>query len=695
MSFLQPLGWLGLLAVPIIIIIYVIKSKYVPKTVSSTFIWKRSMKYMKRRIPINFVMSLVLILQLLVAIAATLAITQPQVKPGSSGEKIVIVDASASMKISDGTKTRYEVAVEKLTEASDEVGENTRMTIIMAGAQAACVSGEEPLADKARVLDVISEHVAGKCSNSDADILGALDIAATFLEKNAGAQIQLYTDKQYVSTDGVEVIDCIEGRTEFNTGIISVTDKDLAAGYRYNAVLYNQGIESSFTISLRVDGAHVESKKVTMMPGETKEIVFTPMNNAQPETGKNQEIVWISRSIKEYNNAEVYIQTNDGLNEDNSFVLYSGSQTSPKILYVSTNVKYGSNGAVDTSSTPLMRTVLGSNGYVIKTNDMYGSAKLAPSTGYDLYIYEGVLPAAMPTDGAVWFLNIPEGPDGTRIIASEDVRNAEKEGNNNGFTFREHNDASSETESAVKAIITNNVDFSETIEITVPGQNGGSPITTKFRGTVNQYRPINNYPSIFEPIYLCNSTPVMLAGTVGTVKTIVTAFDFTDSSLPIYVSDFPVLIQNMIEYSIPDALPNRTATIGEKLVFNAPAGTSSITYYYKSNEKDAEFEQINEWFSTEEEMPEIILDRVGTYQMKVTYNIEEEGQEAQESLFTMTTHIPTSESKIIDIGNMIDVPEIPDNAQVKTFAVSILPYIIFVLIVLLIIEWGVYYRDEY
>ena len=49
MSFLQPLGLLGPIGVPIIIIIYIIKSRYVQKPVASTFIWKRSLKYMKRR----------------------------------------------------------------------------------------------------------------------------------------------------------------------------------------------------------------------------------------------------------------------------------------------------------------------------------------------------------------------------------------------------------------------------------------------------------------------------------------------------------------------------------------------------------------------------------------------------------------------------------------------------------------------
>ena len=81
-SFLiQPLGLLGLLGIPIIILIYLLKSKYVSKPVSSTFIWKRSLRYVKRKIPLNFIMSLILILQILTVIAATFAITRPTIKP--------------------------------------------------------------------------------------------------------------------------------------------------------------------------------------------------------------------------------------------------------------------------------------------------------------------------------------------------------------------------------------------------------------------------------------------------------------------------------------------------------------------------------------------------------------------------------------------------------------------------------------
>ena len=44
MRFLYPLGLLGLIGIPILIIIYLIKNKYTEQTVASTYLWELSEK---------------------------------------------------------------------------------------------------------------------------------------------------------------------------------------------------------------------------------------------------------------------------------------------------------------------------------------------------------------------------------------------------------------------------------------------------------------------------------------------------------------------------------------------------------------------------------------------------------------------------------------------------------------------------
>ena len=51
MSFLNPAGLWGLLGIPVLILIYLIKPKFQEKLVTSTFIWKLSKKYQKKKLP--------------------------------------------------------------------------------------------------------------------------------------------------------------------------------------------------------------------------------------------------------------------------------------------------------------------------------------------------------------------------------------------------------------------------------------------------------------------------------------------------------------------------------------------------------------------------------------------------------------------------------------------------------------------
>jgi hypothetical protein len=111
-----------------------------------------------------------------------------------------------------------------------------------------------------------------------------------------------------------------------------------------------------------------------------------------------------------------------------------------------------------------------------------------------------------------------------------------------------------------------------------------------------------------------------------------------------------------------------------------------------SNEKDAPLVLEAEWTSVDKNTPEIKLSKLGTYQMEVIF--KENGIETNRETFTLTTHIPEEEVSIFSIGDPLDV-EIPDYAIEQTFNIDILPWVLLVLVVLLIVEWGVYYRDEH
>lgn len=62
MTLLLPLGLLGLVSLLILLLIYILRPNYQQKLVSSTFIWKLSLKYKKNRIPISKLRNILLII---------------------------------------------------------------------------------------------------------------------------------------------------------------------------------------------------------------------------------------------------------------------------------------------------------------------------------------------------------------------------------------------------------------------------------------------------------------------------------------------------------------------------------------------------------------------------------------------------------------------------------------------------------
>ena len=117
MSFLYPLGLLGLIGVPILIIIYIIKNKYTESVIASTYIWTLSEKFLKRRLPINkFVGIISLILQILAVIFISVAVAHPVLTlPNSANDYLFVLDGSGSMNITRDDKIRLFSRVKRRT----------------------------------------------------------------------------------------------------------------------------------------------------------------------------------------------------------------------------------------------------------------------------------------------------------------------------------------------------------------------------------------------------------------------------------------------------------------------------------------------------------------------------------------------------------------------------------------------------
>ena len=100
MKFITPLGFIAIISVVLLIVIYLIKPNYKNKTVSSTYIWKESLKYRKKdKKESIFRNILTFICQAAVLVSATFIIAYPMIVVRAEDNvdvNVIIIDASAS-----------------------------------------------------------------------------------------------------------------------------------------------------------------------------------------------------------------------------------------------------------------------------------------------------------------------------------------------------------------------------------------------------------------------------------------------------------------------------------------------------------------------------------------------------------------------------------------------------------------------
>ena len=212
MSFYFPLGLLGLIGIPILILIYIIKSKYTEQTIASTYLWELSEKFLKKRKPISKLTGIItLILQILAVLAASLLIAHPVfIVPESANDIYFILDGSASMNIEQGGSTRFEKAQSEITSIIDKSLSGSSYTLVFvrdtADVSFEAVTDKEQA--KVNVKNLSAGWSAGECAL-------AMDIAQDYFTKNPSAVIYLVSDKNY-EVSNMELINVSAGEGNYS-----------------------------------------------------------------------------------------------------------------------------------------------------------------------------------------------------------------------------------------------------------------------------------------------------------------------------------------------------------------------------------------------------------------------------------------------------------------------------------------------
>jgi hypothetical protein len=206
MPFISPLALLGLLFIPLVVAMYLLKLRRDERVVPSTILWTRLVADVEANAPWQKLRrSLLFLLQLLlVALVALLAARPFLERPaGLAQDLVLVVDVSASMGATDvapGASDRLEAAKQAAADALRDLPAGGKVSLVAAGRTARVVTNQT--ADVGRVRDALGTL---ELENAPGDMADALRLASALAARAGDAQVLVVTDAAMAEAPPVEV----------------------------------------------------------------------------------------------------------------------------------------------------------------------------------------------------------------------------------------------------------------------------------------------------------------------------------------------------------------------------------------------------------------------------------------------------------------------------------------------------------
>ena len=522
MSWLTPLGFIGLIGIAILILIYILKPNYQQKFISSTFIWELSLKYKKKKIPINKFRNILLFLcQILIICSCAAILAQPILSEAQSAliiDRVVIIDASASMRTAYDEESRFERAVFKADEiARTTFEEDGFVTVIFAGETATYMAQRATADSSFDLYSDLSDLIQNDaCTYGEADIQGAIDLAQRIVDQNVDAEVYLCTATEYLDDGGNVIIEPCGQNGEWNAAILNCQAYLEENYYTFKVTVASYGKDANLYVYCDVKGANGAGtvklqSSVTCNADQTKTISFVTANS---ETNK----------VFEFESVRVYLQENDSFERDNDFFIYGGKKPELNMLYYNPRANSFFSGVMLTARSTM------ADDWSVNYKEI-NTAKVTeiPTSGYDFYIYEGKMPDVLPTDGVVMLVNMDKTPDGLTAVMGKEIQG----------TF--------------------NLSFGN-----------AHPITSYINPeniVITKYTRLINYEG-FEPLLYCAGDPVLLVKESEGQKIVLMNFSVNFSNIIAYV-EFPIMMYNILEYFLPATLTGNAFAVNESITLNA------------------------------------------------------------------------------------------------------------------------------
>ncbi|MCH5142797.1 MAG: BatA and WFA domain-containing protein [Clostridiales bacterium] len=524
MSFYFPLGLLGLIGIPVLILIYIIKSKYTEQTIGSTYLWEISEQFLKKRKPISRLTGIItLILQILAVAAASLLIAHPVfIVPESANDIYFILDGSASMNIQQGGSTRFEKAQNKINEIIDNSlgGSSYTLIFVRDTTDVAFEGVTDKEQAKSNVKNLNVSWGSGECAT-------AMELVQSFFTNNPSAVIYLLSDKPY-DVRNMTYIDVSSGEGNYS---INCQPLDNSKAVKGSVISYNSdatlNVELAYNYSRDADYEKVEEVQVQVVKGEPAEFEF--------------KAAMIFYSLR------VRITNADALSADNTVLLYKqATAQSRNVVIVS-----------DSKDTLYVRNaIIGAGGVSAENITLLTPEQYADSQANgalkkaELYVFNGYSPEVLPKNVAIWLL---DGIDGTNTET--------------GITFRDYEEPRDTTGPSSYYV-------PQYIKPSTPQEKQLMQDVIQREIAVRKYA-IYNAPH-FTTILKVGSHPLISAGlNKNNDRQVVFAFKIGDSNLGMR-DDFLILARNLMNYSLPSVLDETIYTCGDTMNINVVPNCESI-----------------------------------------------------------------------------------------------------------------------
>jgi len=594
MNFSNPLALWGLLSIPAILAMYLLKQKFRDLPVPSLFLWTAALDHADAARPLQKLRrNSLMFLQLLAALLLCGALAGPTITAqGRAGEILLVLDCSLSMQAADG---RFEQARDEALRQVERLGPQGKAAVIVLSAEPYVFSGftNDTAALSARIKSLSPTNRA-----ADMESAAALAMAVA---AQGNPEIILLTDSDAAfEVPGRAVTRFLAGKSTDNLAVTRVSTR--REGARITCLVQLQSFastEMANSLALYADDKLFSITDVTLLPEEELDLYIDNI-----PAGTQSLMARLTEP--------------DALEADNACYACIYPETARRtILFTNRNV--------------FLENVLA----ILPNVELYTGdpANVNTASGYYLYVYDGVLPDELLTDGHVLIFNPPVG------------------------------NALFETAAAVE------------VSSLAPIPSGTANLLPDVDFAVLKAKTITP-PDWMEVSLHAGDVPLALSGQVDGRQVAVFAFDLHDTDLPLR-KEFPIFMYDLCSRFMPaEALAAREMHVGEAIELAPEPDAADMAVLLPDGARVA----LAPPFPV---LPLTQTDSPGLYTL-----LQTRAEAVERTLFAVNL-LPCADSDLRREAGSGYVTESAPTAYAEG-SISLTPYVLAALLLCLMAEWWLY-----